>query len=393
VRLLANTGEDTIFAFGLPNSVETTADEHGWTTIPFGMWLHNEGYQRFGMKEAESIVDAFKSACGRLKRAIASGTPIYKGHPDIKSLANKYPDKTEYGQVSDMEVSDRGLRIRQVLSNAGTAIVQKLGLDRISPVWSVASTGETLHGRPIFAPVAIQSIGLTDKPNIPNLSLYNSKEDETMNKEALIKLLALANEATDEQIVSAIVELQKRPEVKVLDNAKDELAVEKAKVLTLTAERDAEKRRADEGAKALANEKAVVTKGLIEEAIKTGKIAAADKPTWERILANDLEAGRKILANVKPALKTKERATTEDLNEADRRARQAFANDGGDDPGADGNEMANVGARIQKLVQNEKKMMGDCGLKGNALHNRAYANVKKNFPKLFQPVAHGAAEA
>lgn len=385
--MLANASVTT-HIFGLPNSLDATTDENGWTELPFGIWPHSAGFQRFGKEEAEAIVGAFRSRCGKLKRALL-GAPVYKGHPDNPEMANQYPDKTEYGQVSDMEVGEKSLRLRHVLSNAGAALAEKLGLDRISPNWFVNDTGETRSGQKVFAPFAIKSIGLVKRPNIPNLSLVNSKEDDLMNKEALIKLLALSNEATDAQVLDAIAALQKRPEVKTLDNAKDELAVAQAAVLTLTADRDAEKRRADEGAKALANEKAVVTKTLIDDAIKTGKIAAADKPTWERILANDLEAGRKILSTVKPTLKTTARASTETLVEADARARAEFANGGGD-AGADGNEMANVGAQIQKLVANEKKMLSDCGLKGNSLHNKAYANVKKNFPKLFAPVAHAA---
>ena len=58
-----------------------------------------------GKDQAEQIVTAFKSICGKLKRAMV-GLPVYKGHPDVAGMEAKYPDKTEYGQVAEMEVRD-----------------------------------------------------------------------------------------------------------------------------------------------------------------------------------------------------------------------------------------------------------------------------------------------
>lgn len=388
---LANSAA-SVFIFGLPNSVDAAADEHGWTTIPFGMWAHSKGFQRFGQKEAEAIVEAFRSVCGKLKRALV-GAPVYRGHPDNPEMANQYPDKTEYGQVCDMEVDDHGLRLKHVLSNAGAALATKLGLDRISPNWLVSDTGDTKDGRPIYAPFSIKSIGLVKRPNIPNLSLVNSAENDPM-KDKLLLLLALANSATDDEILAAVTAFSKRPKAEDLDDAKNKLVLANAKVDTLEAQVASEKKRADDGAKALANERTVAVRIEIEGAIKTGKIAAADKPTWEKILANDFEAGKKILAAVPSKLKTRERASTETLADADRAAREEFANGGddGSDPGADGNEMSNRATKIHKLVNAEMSSMKDCGLQGNSLRNKAWANVKKNFPKLFEPLAAGTAD-
>jgi hypothetical protein len=36
--------------------------------------------------------------------------------------------------------------------------------------------------------------------------------------------------------------------------------------------------------------------------------------------------------------------------------------------------------------------MKNCGLTGNSLRNKAWGNVKKNFPKLFHPLAAGTAD-
>ena len=394
LELTLSNSAGALYCLGLSNAVET--DERGWTVLPFGMFAHSQGFQRFGMKEAEAIVETFKSACGRLKRAIV-GLPVYKGHPDDPAFSNKYRDKTEYGQVADMEVRDNGLAIRHVLSNAGAAIVSKLGIDRISPRWKVAPTGEMKEGRPVYAPTSIVSVGLVTEPNIPNLSLSNESQD-TM-KDKLIALLAsngitLANDSTDDQVVAAFTDFSKRPKTEDFDRARNDLAIANSKVTTLTAERDSEKARADAGATALANERTTATKGVLDEAIKSGKIAAADRPAWEKVLSNDFESGRKVLTSMQSKVKTKEQVKTETAAELDKRARSEFSNaDDGADAGADGNDsMANHGAKIQKLVNEEMKALDGCGMKGNALRNKAWANVKKRMPKLFGPLAHGPGE-
>lgn len=384
--LLANNATADLSIFGLPNSLDVTMDENGWTTIPYGMWPHDKGYQRFGMKQAEAIVDAFKSLAGKFKRVIV-GLPVFKGHPDNPEFANKYRDKTEYGQVADMEANDDGLRLRQVLSNGGSQLVSN-GLDRISPNWYVRDTGETKNGRPIYEPTSIKSVGLVDKPNIPNLSLVNHASPSTpMNKE-LLKLLGLADDATDEQISTAVTALSKRPTEVELANVKNEKSVLETKVTELTKDRDSEKNRADLGAQALANEKTSRIKTSLDAAIKSGKIVAADRASWEKMLAVDVEVGLKLLGNAKPTIKTIARVDSATAAEADRKAREAFANGGADgaDPEADGNATAVGNAkRIRGLMADEMKVLGDCmpNLKGNAKYNRAWANLKKAHPNLF----------
>jgi len=399
---LANAAAVSTYIFGLPNSVDAVTDEHGWTVIPYGVWAHAAGYQRFGMKEAEAIVDAFKSGWGRLKRAIV-GLPIFKGHPDNPDMANLYPDKTEYGQIADMEVRDTGLAVKQVLGAAGAALVAN-GRDRISPNWYVRDTGERKNDRPIFEPVAIKSVGLVSKPNIPNLSLVNSKETEPM-KDALLALLkaifpSLTNESADADFVAAVTELTKRPLPEALANAQNDAATAKASLAAVTADRDQQKARADAGAKALANEKAAKTKAALDGAIKAGKITAAERPTWETILANDYDAGLKILESVPKKVKTEPRADSKTLAEADRHARAAFANgqtgaDDGANPGSDGN-MVNRGAKIQEMVNKEMVALGHhpgmTPSQKNKIRNQAWANVKREMPGLFAPADVGKAD-
>lgn len=394
--MLGNAAAFETFIFGLPNSIDAATDADGWTVIPFGLWPHTAGYQRFGAEQAATIVNAFKSGWGKFKRAIC-GAPVFKGHPDNPDMANQYPDKTEYGQIADMEVRPEGLAIKQILSARGASLVAN-GLDRISPNWYVRDTGEKKNERPIYEPVAIKSVGLVKKPNIPNLSLVNSKPEDSM-KELLIKLLALANEATDEQIVAAVTELSKRPKADELANAKNDTAAEKAKVADLTTRFDAEKARADASAVELANGRKAQVETLVNSAVRDGRIAAAERQTWTTIISNDFVNGQKILANVKPALKTRARATSETLADADAHAREEFANgdDGGEatDGGAELDGMANRAAKIQKLVNEEMSQLksAGCSLTGNSLRNRAWTNAKKHMPSLFTDGGHNEDDA
>lgn len=394
---LANSAGAHSYCFGLPNSLEAITDDRGWTVIPFGMWRHAAGWQRFGQLEAESIVNAFKSTWGRFKRAIV-GLPIFKGHPDNPDLANQYPDRTIYGNVADMEVRDEGLAIKQVLTEAGGRLVAN-GKDRISPNWYVEETGEKKNEMPVFVPIAIKSIGLVDKPNIPNLSLANALTNDPM-KDLLLKALkalfpTLSNESTDAEILEAVTSLTKRPEPTALANVQDQLAAKTKELEIVTADRDAQKARADAGAIALANAKTAEIKEVLDGAIKDGRITAADRKTWETVLANDLDAGKRILANVKAKVKTSPRVASETAAELDRKAREEFANGGkpvansGDAPEEDG--MSN-GDKINKLVNAEMKALGYhpnmTANEKNTCRNRAWSNVKKMRPELFGP-EHG----
>ncbi len=105
------------------SNADLTVDEQGWTLIPYGMWQHAMGWQKFGKEEATAICNAFSSWMGKIRRAI-TGLPVFKGHPDQPELAAEFPDASEYGQVAEMQARENGLAIKQVLSNAGAELVK-----------------------------------------------------------------------------------------------------------------------------------------------------------------------------------------------------------------------------------------------------------------------------
>lgn len=327
---------------GLSNELGVV-DGDGWALIPYGDHPNDRGLQRFGKAEAEQMVKYFKSGWNRIKRAFV-GMPILRGHPDmattvraelkrekdqakraglqslINSIERRYPDKTVYGTITDIEAREDGLAIRPVLTEEGMALVNEEGLTCFSPHW-LGLDAEPVNGQPVKRPVYLVSIGLTNRPNIPGTSLVNDQPEAAdavspaMKKHILALLAALgrplANEATDEQITAELEAaaptaqaLLARPEPTALANEQSRATQLEGQLSTLNT--------------ALANERtelAAVRKQrnelLVAEAIRGGRITEAQKPVWLGRLDRDFAAESVALANETGAVKT--RGTTGDL--------------------------------------------------------------------------------
>jgi hypothetical protein len=341
------------------------------------MHPHSAGMQQFGRDEATKMVGYFRSTWNRIKRAI-TGLPVFNGHPDLPSMANAYPDKAEYGQVADMDVRPNGLAVKMVLSSAGAKLIEA-GKKFISPHWLANEVGKTMDGKPIFAPVFMKSIGLTDTPNIPNpTSLLNSATPKIMNKEKLIKLLGLANEADETAIEAAIAGFLKRPEASALANEQTARTVAEGTATSLANE-NAKLKTELEGTKvAFANERKARVDGLIADAVRGGKITEADKGVWESRLSRDFDAESKALVNSAQVIKTEAvtKGTAFDKAAADLKNLNL---EGDKEP------LANAGAKIKEMVNAEMGRLksGNPSMNQSACYNTAFANVKKAHPKLF----------
>ena len=112
-----------------------------------------------------------------------------------------------------------------------------------------------------------------------------------MNKEELIKILGLDENATDEQIMTAI---------KAGAQAVEELATERTKAEAAEAEKAQAETEKDEAKAELANERAARCGLLLDQAIAEGRISVAGRPAWEKRLKDDFAAGSVALANEKP---------------------------------------------------------------------------------------------
>lgn len=131
-----------------------------------------------------------------------------------------------------------------------------------------------------------------------------------MTKDELIKILGLSEDATDEQIMTA---------VKAGAQAVEELATERTKAEAANEEAKAAKDECEQVKAELANEKAAHRGILLDNAIADGRISVAGRAAWEKRLSDDFKAGSVALANEKPlkrasAVEGKRPAKAADVN-------------------------------------------------------------------------------
>ena len=112
-----------------------------------------------------------------------------------------------------------------------------------------------------------------------------------IKKEELIKILGLGEDATDEQIMTAI---------KAGAQAVEELATERTKAEAAEAEKAQAETEKDEAKAELANERAARCDLLLDQAIAEGRISVAGRPAWAKRLKDDFAAGSVALANERP---------------------------------------------------------------------------------------------
>jgi hypothetical protein len=321
---------------GLANALSIDAD--GWAVIPFGDSMHSgkDGrssasdsakpiIQRFDKPAALALVNDFKSAWGKIKRAVV-GRSIFKGHPDAPRFQARFPDKAPRGTIADMRVTDAGLQWRPVLNEQGAADVAA-GWSEYSPYWLCNVVGEE-NGSVVVSPFTLKSMGLVEEGNIPGLSLVNAAEDfSPIMKNNILKLLAamglsLAADASDTDIAAAAD--RACGTVATANAAETTLKTEKStletKVTTLTAERDALKTEtlALANAKTAAEQEAGNLKAqlaaerreramlLANAAVTDGRLPAAERDGAVTALCNasDFAAEAKKLAERQKTLPT-----------------------------------------------------------------------------------------
>ena len=112
-----------------------------------------------------------------------------------------------------------------------------------------------------------------------------------IKKEELVKILGLGEDATDEDILTAI---------KAGAQAVEELATERTKAEAAEAEKAQAETEKDEAKAELANERAARCNLLLDQAIAEGRISVAGRPAWAKRLKDDFAAGSVALANERP---------------------------------------------------------------------------------------------
>lgn len=393
VIALANEGEEAAELFGIENEYSVGAD--GWVKLaPYGEHLKErmerdasgrprlEVYlQRLDRTAAQSMVDRFNSLWGKVKRFIV-GVPIYKRHPDLSvyspgtvpaTLAN---DKTEYGMFAALEAREDGFYGRPVMTSAGQAAIENEGLKFLSPFWAGRIHGEK-NGVKIFSPMGLISAGLTDRPNIPGAeALANAKEQHEEGEDQIMKdkiraaliaagVVALANDASEEQCTQAIEALGKRAGTAeaALANEKSARTTAEQQAQTEKSAREVAERERNEAKTALANERKARVDLILDQALQEGRITPAQRPQWASELAalagTAFDEKVKALANEKVQMNT--RAQTATL-------------------GARKNEADQNADLTQQVVAlcNEKMRATQCS------YDEAFAAVRREKPELFE---------
>lgn len=281
--------------FNLSHEFSAPAAEDKPIFLPFGTWAYDGKISQTFTREAAARI------ANELAADVAAGNPgipVYQGHPDVPSLAAKYPDKGALGWVKKIDLSNEGCSLTVDWDR-----FPGKGFGWFSPYWFGEKTGLDNQGKTLVAVDHIESIGLVNNPNISEFRLANELQDtnnaaqaekgNTMNitKEELCKLLGLPPEATDEDIRTALAEAGK---------AKEALATEKTKLEAAEADKAAAVNECEKVKTELANEKAAHRGILLDNAIADGRISVAGRAAWEKRLSDDFKAGSIALANERP---------------------------------------------------------------------------------------------
>lgn len=358
---------------------ELSIDTEGWAQIapmgdypgmalitgPDGRMQKVKAIQRIDKVAIANMVNEFKAARKGVKKFL-NGCPIYVGHPDVPGYASRYPDKSPKGVFADIAERNGGFYGMPIFTNEGSELVETKKLRALSGRWEAEDAGEE-NGVKIYRPTRFISAGLTNQPNLPVQLLNEAEPQNEMNKKLLEKIIGLcakagiqlANDATEAQTEAALEQLTPKVEQSIafaneLPTVKSSVTAKDTEIATLKTERDNFKT-------SFANERKARIGNLLDHAITSGRITAADRSTWENRLnvetsfANESEALGKLAPTVKTASVT--------LQRGDRKI-----------------ELANASERREMVVElvNEEMETGKCS------YDTAFAKVTKKFPQLFE---------
>lgn len=258
--------------------------------------------QRFDRASAEKMKEGFDSMLNQV-RHMFRGLAIYEGHADDPQLLTK-PGHTmsAVGRVKELDVRDDGLWARGVMNTQGIPLVkgEAAPYSATSPFWWTVDSGKMEGNARITTPVRLESIALTNKPNISDnfigLNQGSQSGDPTAAAEttknrtmkSIREKLGLPEDASDDEVLAAIAKLQ-------TENAA--LKREKGEVKAELEEANTAKEAAE--ARLETHQRGRVDAEL-NQAIEEGKITEAQKPKFAAALNSDFEIGKALLDDLKP---------------------------------------------------------------------------------------------
>lgn len=135
-------------------------------------------------------------------------------------------DTTAAAWVPDLEVRPQGMFAAMNFTALGEPLVKGGQYRTLSPVFALEKVGQAPDGRPRMRPVALDSIGLTNKPNLKGMKpitfcangwewfILKNKAVEAQQKgnamKEVLKALGLAEDADEAAVLAAVKALQEQ---------------------------------------------------------------------------------------------------------------------------------------------------------------------------------------
>ena len=153
----------------LYNTAHPMAESGKPIFIPFGEWDYDgRTRQRLDRAHGERIANELNAKVAKGD----PGIPVYQGHPDVPALAAKYPDKGALGWVTKIELANEDGRDGLALTVEWDRDPGR-GFRWFSPYWLANS-----HEGATYIVDEISSIGLVNRPNIPEFRLANEGAED-----------------------------------------------------------------------------------------------------------------------------------------------------------------------------------------------------------------------
>lgn len=286
-----------------------------WALIaPYGNHAAPDGsyVQRFSREQAEAVVRTWNSITGKAARIFKnlwhgmgskSSLPVWDGHPETDK--QRWPKEKLLGEITELRTGNDGLEGRIMWTDNAE---RPRGPLFPSPLWWHWPPAASKEGGPLEVfPELLESIGLVPTPNISGVPAWTAnatlagdpqadgdepqqhdteRTQNIMDKKKLIALLGLAEDATDEQIETALKTANAAVEqLQTANTAKadveTQLATANSQVTALTTERDGLKTTNA----ALTTQAETLRKGVLDIAEKKGAISPAEREAFNDRLA------------------------------------------------------------------------------------------------------------
>ena len=278
----------------------------------YGVFAHPLGRQKLDKAAAAEVVMALNSERSKAGEAWR-GVPAFIGHPPGRG--GDKADKRSFpriGAIHECEARADGLWGKVAWNNLGEENAREGHFVYPSPAWFFHNDG---NGQ--IRPCKLDHVGMTNSPNIPDVPPWTNEAtepDNTTMKKQICAALGLAEDAPDEDVITAVQSLTQakteategqKTESKEKEDALALANNEKAARETVETQLTTEKTAREAAVNELASAKAAHAKTLIDLAVNSGCITMSERGTHEAAFAADFTVAANELGKLKPKVNTK----------------------------------------------------------------------------------------